>query len=55
MKKPCRYAVDNGGDVWECGCYGRIYCGEREFDMNPDGSINIVMCGRKDGESDGES
>lgn len=44
-EKPCKFAVDNGGEVWECGAYRKIYCTEQRFDMNPDGSVNIVMCG----------
>lgn len=45
-KKPCKYAEDFGGG-WECTCYGKIYCEERYFDTNPDGSINAIMCMHK--------
>ena len=44
-KKPCKFAVDNGGGVWECGAYRKTYCAEQRCDMNPDESVNIVMCG----------
>lgn len=46
-EKPCKFAVDNGGEVWECGAYRKTYCAEQRFDMNQDGSVNIVICGYK--------
>ena len=44
-EKPCKFAVDNSGEVWECGVYRKTYCAEQRFDMNQDGSVNIVICG----------
>ena len=46
--KPCEcgeYRVDNGGGVWECAAYKGLKCRHQTYDCNPDGSINIVMCG----------
>ena len=43
-KKPCKFAVDNSGEVWECGVYHSTYCVEQHNDLNPDGSVNIVEC-----------
>ena len=44
-EKPCKFAVDNSGEVWECSVHPKVYCTEQQFDRNPDGSVNIVMCG----------
>lgn len=46
-EKPCKFAVNNSGDVWECGCYRKTFCHEQQFDYNPDGSLNIIVCGYK--------
>ncbi len=47
MNNICKYAVDYSGDCLECqGFYDKkIECDKQIKDMNPDGSINIVMCG----------
>ena len=41
----CKYAENPSGDVWECGCFPDTYCEHQIYDMNPDGTINIVECG----------
>ena len=46
MDKPCEYANWIDDDVWECTAHGVVGCLNIEFDFNPDGSVNIVKCGR---------
>lgn len=43
--KPCKFAVNPSGDTWECSCYRSTYCAEQREDRNPDGTLNIVICG----------
>lgn len=43
--KPCKFAINPSGDVWECGCFLDTYCEHQIYDRNPDGTINIVECG----------
>lgn len=48
MDKPCKFANNPSGDVWECTCYRTTYCADQRFDYNDDGSVNIVICGLTD-------
>lgn len=42
----CKYQERTDIDCVECGAYvENIGCEYQEFDYNPDGLINIVMCG----------
>ena len=43
-KKPCKFAVNPSGSLWECGVYQDTECAEQKRDMNPDGSVNVVEC-----------
>ncbi len=47
MDNICKYAIDYSGNCFECqGFYDKkIECDKQIKDLNPDGSINIVMCG----------
>ena len=47
-KKPCKFADNPSGDVWECTCYRKTYCTDQIFDYNEDGSVNLVKCGLND-------
>lgn len=44
MNKPCKYAVNNSGDCWECGVWKDTYCADQKYDRNPDGTLNTVIC-----------
>ena len=47
-EKVCKHAINCGCEHPACNCYyGRrlmISCEYQDFDYNPDGSLNIVMC-----------
>ena len=45
IDKPCKFAENPSGDVWECIAYLKTYCADQQFDYNSDGTINIVICG----------
>lgn len=40
----CKYAINPSGDCWECSAYKLIDCSAQKYDLNPDGSVNIVEC-----------
>lgn len=40
----CKYAINPSGDCWECSAYKLIDCSAQKYDLNPDGSVNVVKC-----------
>ena len=44
MDKPCKFASNPSGDIWECTCYRSTYCADQIFDLNPDDTVNLVVC-----------
>ena len=38
----CKYAENLSGDCYECTA--NIQCESQRFDLNEDGSINIIIC-----------
>ena len=43
MDKPCKFASNPSGDIWECTCYRSTYCADQIF-IDDAPSIDIVQC-----------
>ena len=42
-EKPCKWAENPSGSVWECYCRS-VECVHKYEDTNPDGSVNLFEC-----------
>ena len=46
--KPCKFAVNPSGDIWECSVYRTTRCNMQVFDINAyDNKINMVKCAER--------
>ena len=54
MSKKCKYALDVGIEKYECTA-NKCECEYKEYDLNKDGSVNVVLCGESEAEDESKT